>query len=478
MPQPKSFVRPEDPPVDSLPETWVDRYTKWASEQTDAPVQYHTVNGIVVLSALMCPYLFLRTSFGTIKPNIWAMILAGTTLTRKSTSMDMANAMIRDVQPDYLLGTEGSPEGLFAELAERDGKIAMFHRDEITGWMEAILKKDYLAGTIEVFCQLYDGKHVRRVLRGQAYDIDDPNLVIMSGGIKTRMQEILTMEHIRSGFIPRFIMVSGTTKIDEIRPIGPPVDIIHGGRDPREEIVEELYKIVCYYLPGDDPNNKIEINGVVKMSKTQHSVKKELTCTPEVWERIRKLKYDSGKYGENSPNPEIYTPLYDRVSNSVIKIAMLLAGARQSYVVELSDLYKAIHYSDPWLESLSELAAALETAPEMDRWEKRADKVMKFLKEKHPEPVTRTEMMRQFRIKAKDFDDLEKTLIQRGEIRIHKVQNGSTRGKTERTEYVLATQYTTPREGTIVIDAPKKERPTHWTKREEHAHRFPNRDRT
>lgn len=472
MPQPKSFVRPEDPPVESLPETWVDRYTKWASVQTDAPVQYHTVNAIVVLSALMCPYLYLRTSFGTIKPNVWAMILAGTTLTRKSTSMDMANAMIRDVQPDYLLGTEGSPEGIFAELAERDGKVAMFHRDEITGWMEAILKKDYLAGTIEVFCQLYDGKHVRRVLRGQAYDIEDPNLVIMSGGIKTRMQEILTMEHIRSGFIPRFIMVSGTTKIDDIRPIGPPEDVKHGGRDPREEIVEELYKIVCHYLPGEDPDTKVEINGVVKMAKTQHAVKKELIATPEVWERIRKLKYDAGKFGEASTNPEIYTPLYDRVSNSVIKIAMLLAGARQSYVIELQDLYRAIYYSDPWLDSLNELASTLETMPELDKWEKKIDKIIKYMKDCHPKAVTRTDMMRRFRIKARDFDDFEKTLIQRGQIRIQKVSNEGKRGRQERTEYVLATQYNTPEENTIVVAASAKERPTHWTKRAEHAHRF------
>lgn len=451
----KSFVRPEDPPVSTLPVTWVDRYTQWASEQTDAPSQYHVVNSIVVLSALMCPYLFLRTSFGTIKPNVWAMILAGTTLTRKSTSMDMANAMIREVQPDYLLGTEGSPEGLFSELAERDGKIALFHRDEITGWMEAIIKKDYLAGTIEVFCQLYDGKQVRRVLRGKVFDIEDPNLVIMAGGIKTRMEEIMTMEHIRSGFIPRFIMVSGTTTIDEIRPIGPP-KIPDFARDPREEIVEELYKIALHYLPMDAPDTKVEINGVIKMTKSKET-KKELLASDEVWERIRQLKYDAGMFGETSTNPELYTPLYDRLSNSIIKIAMLLAGARNSYMIEIGDLQRAIYYADPWLKTIAEFAISMETRPDhRDQGEEKIDRIVEYMQAKCPEPITRTDLMRRFRIKAKDFNDFENTLIQRGQIRMQQVPRRGP-GKGDRTEYVLVSQYAKEKEARIV-DARRRER--------------------
>lgn len=454
MDAPITFARPEDPPPESLSETWVDRYTRWASEQTDAPSQYHEVNAITTLSTVMAPYLLFRTSFGAFKANIWSMILAGTTVTRKSTTMNMALAMLHEVHPDFLMATEGSPEGLLSELSHRDGQIALFHRDEIAEWIDAVIKKDYLGGMVGLFCKIYDGGIEKRVLRKEAINVMDPNMVIMSGGIKSKMEEIVTMDHIRSGFLPRFIMVTGNTKLEDLRPIGPPKRIDFTKRDPREEIVEELYKIVTHYLPGDNPQ-KVEISGVIKMTKG-HPTRQELTATDEAWQRITQLNYDATVFGIHSTNPEIYAPLYARLSNSVIKVAMLLAGARQSLTIELADVVKAIYYSDKWLATITEFAKALETAPDMDKWEKKADKILNYIKKQHPEPVTKTEMMRHFRVKAKECDDLEKTLIQRGFIRINTVHNGRDRGRMTRTEYTLATAYNKPEENTIVVDASKR----------------------
>lgn len=455
MDTPITFARPEDPPLESLPETWVDRYTQWASKQTDAPSQYHEVNAITTLSTVMCPYLIFNTSYGSFKANIWSMILAGTTLTRKSTTMNMALKMLHEVHPDFLMATEGSPEGMISELSHRDGKIALFHRDEIAEWIESILKKDYLGGMIGLFCKIYDGGVEKRVLRKESIDVMDPNMVILSGGIKTKMEEIITMDHIRSGFLPRFIMVTGNTKLEDMRPIGPPVVIDYGKRDPREEVLEELYKIVCHYIPQGG-GEKVEVNGIFKTSK-ENPTRQELTATPETWARIAQMKYDAMYFGLHSVNPEIYSPLYDRLSNSVIKVAMLLAGARQSMTIELHDLQKAIYYSNKWLEAITKFAAALETMPEMDKWEKKADKVLSYIKSRFPDPVTRTELMRRFRVKSKDIEDLEKTLVQRGYIRIQVVDNGRDRGRTKRTEYVMATAYNKPEEDTIVIAASAKE---------------------
>lgn len=461
MDAPITFARPEDPPPDSLPETWVDRYTRWASEQTDAPSQYHEVNAITTLSTVMCPFLIFRTSYGSFKANIWSMILAGTTLTRKSTTMTMAINMLHEVHPDFLMATEGSPEGLLSELSHRNGKIALFHRDEIAGWIESTLKRDYLGGMMELFCKIYDGGIEKRVLRKEAIEVTDPNMVIMSGGIKTKMEEIITMDHIRSGFLPRFIIVTGNTKLEDMRPIGPPRDPDFSRRDPREEVLEELYKIVTYYTPSDD--QKMEINGVIKMTKG-HPTRQELTASNEVWNRIAQLKHDAMQYGVGSTNPEIYSPLYDRLSNSVIKVAMLLAGARQSLTIELTDLYKAIYYSDKWVQAITKFAESLETAPEMDKWEKKADKILEFIKKQHPQPVTKTDLMRRYRVKSRDIEDLEKTLVQRGQIRITRVNNGRDRGRTERTEYTLATAWNKPEEDTIVIDASKRTDRRHRTR--------------
>lgn len=460
---PGSFRRPEDPTEDELPKCFIDRYADWACTATDAPKQYHVVNAVVILSAIMAPYLTLDTSYGEIKPNVWSMILAGTTVTRKSTTMDMAIRMLSEVHPDFLMGTDGSPEGILSELHHRDGKVSVFHRDEITGWIESTIRRDYLAGMLETFTRLYDGKSEKRILRKESIEVKDANMVIMSGGIKTKMAEIITMDHIRSGFLPRFIMVTGTTRAQDQRPIGPPPGVITTHtRDPREIVVEELYKIASNYMPqqGED---KVEIGGVVKFTKSP-TQKRRLTATPETWHRIQQLKLDAGLLGERSSNPDIYIPLYDRLSNSVIKVAILIAGARRSEIIELADVQKAITLADQWIFSITEFASALESMPEMDRWEKKTDKILDYIKTIHPKALSRSELMKRFRVKSRDVQDIEKTLVQRGQIRITSVANQG-KGRPARTEYALATQYETPEDGSFVIDASKREKPLHYTKR-------------
>lgn len=455
-----SFYRPEDLPRNQLPRTFIDRYVDWAVTATDAPRQYHVINAAIGLSTILCPYLLLHTSYGSIKPNIWSMILAGTTLTRKSTSMDMVKSVLDEAHPDYMLGTEGSPEGLFSELATRNGRASMFHRDEITGWMEAIIRKDYLAGLLESLTRLYDGKMEKRVIRSASIEITDPNLIIMSGGIGTKMAEIITMDHIRSGFLPRFIIVTGTTRAEDQRPIGPPVEISHTHRDPREAVVEELYKIACNYIPAST-ENKVEIGGITKLIKAPNQ-QHIMTATPETWQRLQELKFDAAWAGEQSGNPDIYIPLFDRLTNSIIKVAMLLAGSRMSDIIEETDLLCAINYSDDWVRSAMEFASSLENHSDMkDPWEKKAEKVLKFIADNHPKPVTKTDVMRNYRIKAKDIPDLERTLVLRGQIRILETINGG-RGRPGKTSYTMSTPDTLPDpdSGTVVRAASGKVRLT------------------
>jgi hypothetical protein len=455
-----TFYRDDDPDRSLLPETFIDRYTAWGQTATDAPKQYHTANAVVMLSTIMSPYIALETSYGEIKPNVWSMILAGTTITRKSTTMDMAIKMLEEVHPDFLMGTDGSPEGIMSELAQRDGRISLFHRDEITGWIDSTNKRDYLSGMLETFTRLYDGKSEKRVLRKEMVEVKDPNLVIMAGGIKNKMAEIMTMDHIRSGFLPRFIMVSGTTTADDVRPIGPPPAADAARlmeRDPREAVLEELYAISTRFLPKKT-EEKVEIAGVVKIL-TARPDKKYLTASPEVWERIQKLKYDAYVMGDNSTNPDIYIPLFDRLSNTVIKVAMLLCGAEGNTEISMENILKAIALSDRWLKTIIDFADQLERMPDIDKWEKRADKILDYMDTIDPSPLTRADMMRRFRIKSKDVEDIEKTLVARGHIFIEHVKMSTGPKAKTRVQYRINMPHRFPSEGAHVVAGSVKETP-------------------
>lgn len=367
----------------------------------------------------MTPYISLPVRHGKIVPNLWVMILAGTTITRKSTSLNIATEVLDDITDDWMLATDGSPEGLMTELGFRDGKTSVFLRDEITGFMSSMTGRDYMSGMLEGFCQLYDGVPQVRQLRRERIEIKKPFFIFMGGGIKSRMEEVVTMEHIRSGFIPRFIFVTGSTSRDQIRPIGPPEDNGDGDESPREQIINELWRINEHYTRSDDAGTPVlKIAGITKVAAPKEK-RIQLKGTPEFWDRLRQLDDDAISMGEKSSAHELYTPLYVRLGNSVLKVAMLLAGAEFRDTVTLADLQKAIYLSQEWVEAVTEFAANVEQQPEMDKWERKCDKIINWVRASHPAPLTQTAIMQKYRIRKRDIPDIEATLIARGAISIY-----------------------------------------------------------
>lgn len=441
---------------DSEPEeTFIDRYVEYGWTVTDAPRQYHVAGGAIILSAIMSPHVTLPAQHTKIRPNLWAMILAGTTVTRKSTSMDLAMSTLGEVlsPDDFLMGTDGSQEGILTELQQRDGKTSIFHRDEITGFIEATVKKDYMAGLLQSLTSLYDCRQEKRTLRSGTIDVKKPRLIIWCGGIKTQMQEVVTIEHIRSGFLPRFLIVSGTTSSDQLRPIGPPPEV-DPTEDVKAQIIDELYVISEYWMPK--PQVKTMTLGGTTTQRTVRQTEREMSATSQAWDRIRWLTHDAVKLGENSSSPDIYTPMYIRLSNSIIKIAMLLAGARRSLTIEFSDVCQAVRLGNLFLESATDFAHGVEEAPDINPWEKKCDKILGYIKSqsKKNKTVTRTEVMRQFHVRSKDVPDVETTLVQRGQIKISvrkgMMPNGN-KSSRERVEYWLVEGNERPIDDTLSV---------------------------
>src|SRR5262249_60707927 len=113
-------------------------------------------------------------------------------------------------------------EGLFSALATRPGKPSVFLRDEFTGLLEQMTKRDYMAGFAEMLTKLYDSKTLKRVLRKETIAVKDPILIVYAGGIKSRMQLMMTLEQVASGFLPRFVFITAVSDINRVRPLGPP----------------------------------------------------------------------------------------------------------------------------------------------------------------------------------------------------------------------------------------------------------------
>lgn len=393
-------------------DTFIERYIEWAKSLGDAAPQYHQAGAFTALSSLLAGNVQLPTSFGMMKPNLWFMILADTTLTRKSTAMDIAMDLVTEIDPEIIMATDGSIEGLLTSLSTRPGRPSVFLRDEFSGLLEMITKKDYYAGMPELLTKLYDGKMQKRILRKESIDVRDPCLILFAGGIKNKITGLLSFEHVSSGFMPRFIFITAESDITRVRPLGPPTDWTDNNR---EAIMNELTDLADFY-------KQKEVMVISKMNLEVEQQKKwNAKLTPEAWHRYNELETLMLDAGINSERPEIMTPVYDRLAKSILKASVLLAAARQRediVKVEVADVVRAAAYGENWRMYVKEVMNSVGKGT----YERQLDNIYRAVVRKPG--VSRSVIMQSYHLSARDTTQIFQTLEERNLITRQKQGRG------------------------------------------------------
>jgi ribosomal protein S25 len=388
--------------------TIVEEYIEWAKTLGDAAWQYHEAGAFTVLSSLLAGPVRLPTSFGMVLPNLWFMILADTTLTRKTTAMDIAMDVISEIDPDAILATDGSIEGLMTSLSMRPGRPSIFLRDEFSGLLEALTKKDYYAGMAESLTKLYDGKLQKRILRKETIEVRDPVLILFAGGIRSRVLELLTHEHISSGFIPRFVFVTAESDVSTLKPLGPPTEKSLEGR---AEILEKFRQIHKHYSGT---------TSITVGDKTVTTAKRwDVELTPQAWLRYNQFEAGMLDQALKSPQMELLTPVFDRLAKSGLKVAMLIAASRvlgDKVLVSEGDIVRAFYYIEKWRWHTIQVIKGVGTTFQ----ERTVEKVLKSIRV-HP-GIARSQLMQNHHLMRNDADRIFDTLEQRGLV--NRVRSG------------------------------------------------------
>ena len=383
-------------------ETFIERYVKWASEKTDASPQYHEAGAFTILSALLAGVVKIPTSAGTFRTNLWFMTLGETTLSRKSTAMGYAMSMIKEIDKECMLATDGSIEGVLDALTTRRNRSSIYNKDEFSGLLQAMAKKDYLAGAMESFTQLYDSQHLRRLLRSGPVDVQDPIFIMYTGGIRDAVYTTIETAHIASGFIPRFIFVSPTVDLTRQRPIGP---VIFENMSGRTALVNGLQCVYDHYndmsYDDDDKND-----GSIRMPKTW-----EATLSPEAWALYNRIEHTMQKMAFESDVRDLMMPMMDRLAKSGIKMAALIAAAERlndTITVHITDIIHAFHYIESYLEySIEVVSNAGKSASEI-----LIERMANYITDNPG--VSRALLMRKYHLTSKSADGTFSTLIDRG----------------------------------------------------------------
>ena len=390
----------------------VEEYIEWAITTSDAAAQYHQGSAFIVLSAMLAGTIRLPTAFDEIIPNIWLMILADTTLTRKSTAMNLAMDMIREVDDNALLATDGSIEGIFSSLAARPNRVSIFHRDEVSGLLDSMMKKDYQAGMSEALTKLYDGKEDKRVLRKETINVRNPILISYMGGIRSRVIEILDYRAVYSGFLPRFIIIQATADISMLKPLGPPTTT---NQTQKSSLIKKFNKLRNFY------NTTVSL-----MIGDQEFVKKKIfycELTSDAWVLYNRYEAIMLEKASESYLIEVTTPTMDRLAKTGLKMSMLLAATRmeEDIVVTEDDVRRAFYYIELWSKFTLDLLENLGKSYD----EKTLERAIRMISTK-PEGYPKSLLMRNLRLTAHSANSMIDTLEQRNIIRKRRSGSGVT----------------------------------------------------
>lgn len=399
------------------PPSVIDQYKDWAAEATDAVVEYHELACTMLLSSILSSGLYLNTNFGKIIPNLWGLILGDSTLTRKTTAMKMAMEFVADIDREIVIATDGSVEGILTALAARPGQVSVFFKDEVSGFIDSINRKDYLAGMPETLTQLYDvPPFLTRRLRKETITITDPVFIFFGGGIRDKMYGLLNDEYILSGFLPRFLIVGGDANLATIRPTGPLTANLDAKRKKLQTRFSDLHTTY-------NQETLIEIPDAGTSFKVPTQT--EVILTDEAWEYFQKTEMRLTKEAAESAASMVAQPTFGRLAWSSLKMGMLLSAARQEpkngkITTDADDLKAAAWYVQKWGHHTVDLIQNVGRTAN----QRLVSRIYAHVRRRPG--CTRSELSRYYHLSRKELDVVLETLLDRGQIRVQKVSNGAT----------------------------------------------------
>lgn len=394
--------------------TIIDDYREWAEEATDAVAALHDLCSFILLSSLMSSSLRLETSYGSLVPNLWGLVLGDSTLARKTTVMQLATGFIGELDREIVLATDGSAEGLLTGLSTRSNQVSMFYKDEVTGFFDSINRKDYLAGMPETMTSLYDvPQFFTRRLRKETINIENPVFIFFGGGIKEKVYNVITEEYILSGFLPRFLIVSGETDITRIRRTGPLNPV---GADKRKALLSRFADIFEMYAA--------EQQMIIAGHPVMIPQKIEAFLTNDAWELYGEIEFKMVEHASQSSYSPLALPTFERLSRSMLKMAVLLGATEQNPTenmiqIERKHVNTAATYMYKWGWHSIELV--------MNAGRGTTEKVINkaYLSiEKYP-GILRSTIMKHLKLGKREADEIFGTLEDRGMIRGQKSGRGT-----------------------------------------------------
>lgn len=305
----------------------IDRILK-ITEEAESPRQFFYWAALASVAGVIKGNLKLERHYYVLYPNVYILFVAKSGL-RKGVPVSIAKELVEQVDSNRVISGRSSVQAIVMELSQaftrESGGPPLTQATAYisSGELSTAFVRDQDALTI--MTDLYDGQYNKKwvnTLKGSGKEVLEGVNVSMLGALNpTHFNDMITAKEVTGGFLARCIVVQANKRARK-NPLTTP------------------------------PKEKVELQPIVDRLKIISTLKGEFE-----WSREGQVCYDTWYDRFNPEDYEDETGSLNRVSDTVLKVAMLIALARRGEtVLRTNDIEEAIRECVPRAKSAEEFA--------------------------------------------------------------------------------------------------------------------------
>ncbi len=218
-------------------------FVEYLSRQTDAPEEFLYCAALMTVQAAIGNRVYCQTGRQQVKTNLYLLLLAGSTVSRKSTAVSIVKHYGRELETavnagddfipagacpvGFLMPDSGSLEGLIETMRE-PGVVKRFEGkgkdkieveepeqkdvlnsgtavySEFAGFVDMI-QREYNKGYESFILDVYDGQDHKRTLKREQSYIKNPCLSIFGASTMTQFRQRIREDDKHTGYLQRFM---------------------------------------------------------------------------------------------------------------------------------------------------------------------------------------------------------------------------------------------------------------------------------
>lgn len=204
------------------PQGFIHDYVIHAIKQTTSPLAYHLGTGLSLL-ATTCPLDYGMNYAGTLRANLFVMLVGRSGEDQKSTAMGIGRDLLFEAAAPLVGDFPGSPEGLIDSLSRCPSQLIPISE---MGRFLASAQRGYFEPIKALMADLWDSHAIQRTrANNRVTRVDNPRLSIVAACSIPYLEKYTLAEDWTGGFMGRWCVMYGRRERTNPDPAGDRSDL-------------------------------------------------------------------------------------------------------------------------------------------------------------------------------------------------------------------------------------------------------------